>query len=274
MNLGKLIKKLWKFAIKNYFISIFFACIAFVVFVSVYKIFFTKPTYVYVRVKMGQGLWWASTQKPSLWFIKNIKKGDVQTDLIGKPIAEILSVRYYPWWGSSNQYDVYLTMKLKVSGNKKTGKYNFARSTIGVGAPVDFEFPSSQFSGTIIDLEPQPIKDKYVTKIVYLIKPLAYTWEYGGIKINDKFFDGETNVIQILDKSAVEHSSTITPSRYFLDEIFSQTRTDIVVKLKLKGKIVDDKFVFGNDQVVALGKTLYFATDNFFFTDYLVSKVE
>lgn len=273
MNLAKLLKKLWKFAVDNYFISIFFACIAFVVLVSVYKLFFKPPTYVYTRVKMGQGLWWASTQKPSLWFIKSIKKGDVQTDLVGAPTAEILSVRYYPTY-MSNQYDVYLIMKLKVTGNKKTGKFNFARSTIGVGAPIDFEFPSSQFSGTIIDLKTEPIEDKYVDKIVYLSKPFAYSWEYEAIKIGDKFFDGEENIIEILDKSAGEEFSINSSFKGVINQSFSQTRRDLIVKIKIKGKISDGKFVFGNDQVVALGKTLYIATDNFSFTDYLISKVE
>ena len=267
----KFFKKLWKFATDNYFVSIFLACIAFVAFVSFYKLFFVKPTFIYAKVRVGQGLWWATTQKPSLWFVKNIKKGDIQTDLVGEPTAEILSVRYYPTY-ISNQYDVYLTMKLKVSGNKKTGKYNFNRSAIGVGAPVDLEFPSSQFSGTVTDFDDAPIKDEYVEKTVYLIKPLAFTWEYDGIKIGDKFFDGEENVIKILDKSAVEYT-TIT-FRGSLDEVFSQDRSDIVVKLKLKGKVVNNKFIFGEDQVVSLGKTVYLSTDNFTFTDYLVSKVE
>jgi len=273
MKLPRTFKQLIKFALDNYFISIFLACIAFVVLVSGYKLFFTKSTYVYVRVKMGQGLWWASTQKPSLWFIKNIKKGDVQTDLMGKPIAEILSAQYYPTY-ISNQYDVYLLMKLQVSGNKKTGKYNFNRSSIGVGAPVDFEFSSSQFSGTIIDLRTQPIKDKYIDKIVYLSKPFAYTWEYDGIKVSDKFFDGEENVIEIIDKYSGEYTSITSSNKNIVDQSSPQTRQGITVKLKLKGKIIDGKFVFGDDQIVSPGKIIYLSTDNFSFTDYLVSKVE
>jgi len=272
MKLPKILKKLTKFALDNYFILIFFACIAFVALVSFYKLFISKPSYVYVRVKMGQGLWWASTQKPSMWFIKNIKKGDVQTDLLGKPVAEILSVRYYPTY-LANQYDVYLMMKLTVSGNKKTGKYNFNRSSIGVGAPVDFEFPSLQFSGTIIDLATQPIKDKYIDKIVYLSKPFAYTWEYDSIKLGDKFFDGEENVIEVLDKSTGEYTSVLTPNKSIIEQT-TQVRQGINVKLKIRGRVEDNKFIFGNEQVVAPGKTIYLATDNFSFTDYLVSKIE
>lgn len=81
------LKKIWKLAIGNYFISIFLAVIIFVGFVSVFKLFFTKPTYVYVKVKMGQGLWWASTAKPSLWFVKSLNKGETERDLMGNPTA-------------------------------------------------------------------------------------------------------------------------------------------------------------------------------------------
>lgn len=273
MKVERSFKKLYKFCLDNYFIIIFLACIGFVGLVSFYKLFISKPTFVYVRVKMGQGLWWASTQKPSLWFIKNIKKGDVQTGLTGKPIVKILSVRYYPTY-NSNQYDVYLTMKLQVSGNKKTGKYNFNRSSIGVGAPVDFEFPASQFSGTIVDMTSLPIKDKYIEKTVYLTKPYAYTWEYDGIKIGDKFFDGEENVIEILDKSAEETSVSFLPNRSIISSSLTQIRNNILIKIKIKGKIADDKFVFGNDQVVALGKYIYLSTDNFNFTDYIVAGMD
>src|SRR3989338_4596739 len=107
MNLGKLMKKFTKFAIDNYFISIFLACIAFVVLVSGYKLFFTKPAYIYVRVKVGQGLWWAQTQKPGSWFLEAIKRAKEEKDLIGQPAVQILSVTYYPWYGSG-QYDVYV----------------------------------------------------------------------------------------------------------------------------------------------------------------------
>ncbi|GIW63855.1 MAG: hypothetical protein KatS3mg091_657 [Patescibacteria group bacterium] len=161
------LKKIWKFLVDNYFISIFIACIGFVAVVSVYKLFFVKPTYVYAKVKVGQGLWWASTQKPSSWYLEAfqnvIKTKESENDLSGNPQSQILSMRYYPTY-IQNQYDVYLIMKLKVSKLGKTGKYNFKRSSIGVSSPVDFEFPSVQFSGTIIDISEKPIKDKLSRK--------------------------------------------------------------------------------------------------------------
>jgi hypothetical protein len=265
-------KKIIRFLIDNYFLSIFFACIAFVALVSFYKLFISKPTYVYVKVKVGQGLWWASTQKPSIWFVKNFQKGDQELDLTGRPIAEILSVRYYPWWGS-NQYDVYLLMKLKVS-KMGSGKYNFKRSAIGVGAPVDFEFPKVQFSATITELSEKPIKESYQEKIIYISKPFAYPWEYDSIKIGDKYFDGQENVAEVLEKQTTDEANVLVPYKSIIPQSFFQTRQQIIIKLKLKGQIKDNQFVFAEEQIIAPGKTINLATQNFQFQDYLVAKVE
>lgn len=96
---------------QNYFLLIFVGCIGFAGVVAFYKLFIVKPTYVYVKVKVGQGMWWVSTQKPSAWFVKAIQEAKEQKDLTGKPLATVLAVSYYPYTLSqamSGQYDVYL----------------------------------------------------------------------------------------------------------------------------------------------------------------------
>ena len=268
----KYFKKILKFFINNYFLSIFFACIAFVGLVSIYKLFFVKPTYVYVKVKVGQGLWWASTQKPSIWFVKNFKKGDKELDLTRKPIAEILSVRYYPTY-LTNQYDVYLLIKLKVT-KMGSGKYNFKRSAIGVGAPVDFEFPKVQFSGTIIELSEKPIKEIYQEKTIIITKRNANPWEYDSIKVGDFYFDGQEKVAEILEKNAKNTQTLISDALGNYPDIAPEQRKYIFVKLKIKGKIKDNKFVFAEEQIITPGKTINLTTQNFQFQDYVVAKME
>ncbi len=278
----KMIKKITRWLINNYFLSIFFASIAFVGVVSVYKLFFVKPTYIYVKVKVGQGLWWASTQKPSLWFVQSFEKlkKDQEKDLTGQPVAQVLSVRYYPTYIPNqytyipNQYDVYLTMKLKVTKMGKVGKYNFKRSAIGVGSPVDFEFPSAQFSGTIIALSENPFKEKYIEKIVYITKLAAYSFEYDSIQLNDRYFDGEDWVVEVLDKEGGEIANLIPVARSLINPNLTQTRQNIVVKLRLKGKVDNNNFIFGEEQIIAPGKTINLSTNNFQFNDYVIAKVE
>lgn len=267
------LKKILHFALDNYFISIFIAVIIFVGFVSVFKMFFTKPVYVYTKVKVGQGLWWASTQKPSIWFVSAIKKEEEEKNLVGQPIAKILNVRYYPWWGT-NQYDIYVTLKLRVTGNKKTGNYSFNRSNIGIGSAIDLEFPSTQFSGTITELSDKPIVDKYIEKTIYLTKKAAYPWEYDAIKIGDKYFDGEDTVFEILDKKATD-VAVMSPDTYGnLTPSTSDIGKYITVKAKIKGRIFDNQLFFGEDQLVSYGNTFNIATSNFTFTNFVVAGIE
>lgn len=268
----KLLKKLYRFLIDNYFLSIFFASIVFVFFVSIYKLFFVKPTYIYVKVKMGQGLWWAATQKPPLWFIKSLKKGMKEKDLTGKPIAEILSLRYYPYWGTS-QYDVYILLRLKVT-KMGSAKYNFKRSTIGVGGPVDFEFPNAQFSGTIIDLSNKPIEDKFIEKIIILTKKNANLLEYETIKIGDSYFDGKEKVFQILEKKAIDTQTLTSDIFGNYPDISPEIKKYIFIKAKIKVKETNGKLLFGEEQLIIPGKTINITTDNFQFQDYLVAKIE
>lgn len=267
MNLVKIVKNLWKFALKNYFISIFFACIVFVAVVAGYKLFFSKSTYVYARVKVGQGLWWASTSQPPVWFINSIKPGEIQADLLGKPLVEILSVRHYPSFISTNQYNVYLDLRLKVTGMKGTGTYNFNRSSIGVGSGIDLEFPQNQFSGTITDLSEKPFEDKYIEKTVYLNRPDAAPWEYDAIKIGDKYFDGKNIVFQILDKSSFDVQGLVAG-------VNTQPLKNITVKVNVLVKNVNGQYVYGEEQIVAPGKIFYVSTQGFSFNNFLISKVE
>lgn len=266
-------KKLLKFALNNYFISIFIACILFVGFVSVFKLFFTKPTYVYARVKVGQGLWWASTQRPSWWFVQAIKPGMAQKDLVGNPVAQIISVRYYPWY-SSGQYDVYVDLKLKVTANKRTGEYSFNRSTIGTGSPIDLEFPSTQFSGTIIQLNNTSLNNTYVPKTIFLTKKGAYPWEYDAIQIGDTYFDGENTVFTILDKQSSD--TTIIAPDSFGNNISTTVdqKKYIIVKARILIQNVNNQLLFGEEQIIAPGKTISIATSNFTFNDYVVGGIE
>ncbi len=266
-------KKLPRFIqwmIDNYFITIFFACIGFVGVVSFYKLFIKKPTYVYAKVKVSQGLWWASTRKPSVWFVRNIKAGDVEKGLSGKPVSKIISFRYYSWWGS-NDYEIYIIMKLKVS-KMRNGKYNFKRSAIGVGSPVDFEFPRVQFSGTVIELSNKPINDTYITKTVVLTKKTGYPWEYDAIKIGDKYFDGKETVFRVTKKTSVDTEN-------LTDDVFgnypggTEHKKYIVVQADIKVEKTKEGLIFGEEQLIMPGKTINISTSNFKFEGFKVAKV-
>ncbi len=270
----KRIQKLIHLLLSNYFLTIFIVCCVFVLLISVYKLFIQKPTYVYVKVKVGQGLWWASTQKPSMWLIEGIKHIDEERDLTGSILAQVLNVSYYPWYGSS-QYDVYVTMKLKVSQVGKSGLYNFKRATIGVASPVDFEFPNIQFSGTIIQLSDRPITEKIIQKTVYLVKKYSSQWEYDAIEVGDTYNNGNKEIMKILDKTVSGTNQVILAENgKFIDPNLIEERNYILVKTKMTGYEKNGQFIFAEEFVITPGRLFDYSIDTFTFNGFVIAQVE
>src|SRR3989344_3211224 len=131
MNYSRYLKQLFKFLRINYIISILLAIVLFTLLMAGFRILTSEEEYVYAKVKVSQGYWWANTQKPNIWYARSIRKGVVEQSISGKANAEIISVQYYPFWGS-DQYDVYMIVRLSVSHNEKTNKYTYKRSILGI----------------------------------------------------------------------------------------------------------------------------------------------
>ena len=268
-------KKIAKFLKKRLPISIFIGITLFVVFIALIKFPLKKSTVVYATVKLSQGFWWANTPKPGIWFLKALKKGEKEYDLLGKPIAEILSVKYYQQINQeSNQFDLYLTVKLSVGDNGNKG-YIFKRAKIAVGSPIDMDFTSSQVTGTIVALGVKRNNPDYIEKNITLTKKFAHPWEYDAIKVGDKYFDGEENVFEITDKQAFE-TLLITSDAYgnFLPQV-QELRKYIIIKAKIKLKKNSfNQFIFGEEQVIKIDSYADLATDNMALTNFNVASLD
>lgn len=284
MQLKKKVNKFWKFCLRNYFLLIFFACIAFVGLVSFYKLFISKPSYAYVKVKVGQGMWWASTQKPGYWFTQAIKKGLVQKDLTGKNTAEVMSVRYYPYImpvsvNSQNQYDIYTVLKLQVSRLGRSDKYSFNRSTIAVSSPIDLEFPTVQFSGTITQISDKSLVDQLQEVTLTLVKPYANQWEYDAIRQGDSYFDGTETIITVLDKSLelgdmISKPETTAQGETIVNFNNSQQRYNLLVKIKLKAFKRGDQLLLNDEQEIKMNDVFTLMTTNYLSPGYIIAKIE
>lgn len=253
-------KKLLHFIKKNYYLLALAFLIFFVSAVSLYKISIVKPTYIYAKVKLGQGLWWASTAEPPLWLVNSLSKKANNSDI------KIEKINYYPYYISgtnaqiinqnNDQYKVYITLKLKVTTNKTADVFYFNRSVIAIGSPIDLAFPNVQVSGVVIDYSKQPIIDSLTDKVIFLTKSNPDDWEYEAIKIGDYYFDGKNKVFEILDKEILDNGNALT------------------IKAKIKLKMINGQFVFGEDRIVTVGKNINIFTNNFSFYGYLVSLIK
>ena len=263
---------------QNWFLSIFFACIAFVALVSFYKLFLGEENFVYARVRVSQGLWWASTQRPPAWLSQAVQPGMIAKDLAGAPKAKILAVRAYPYY-SASQYDLYLDLKLKVSGKLKTGSVNFDRSALAVGSPIELAFPTVEITGTVMKLSSKPIKEQTKWQTITLIKSNAYQWEYDAITIGDSYHDGQEKVLEILDKQI--SANQVYPIDYYggvgersVMGLTAQPRYQIIVMAKIKVSQLANGLVYGQEQELKLGRGMNLSTANFLFQDFQLAEID
>lgn len=267
-----------QFLRKNYIPIVLVICVLFVGVVVIARSLFAKPTYVYVKIKVGQGLWWAATAKPNIWMVNSMKKGDTKDDALGRTQAKLISIKKYPTIINS-QYDVYVTAVIKAGFNKKTGEYSFNRSSLSVGSPIDLQFPKIYLTGTVIGISPNPIKDSYVEKKLYLVSQGGYLkdfpYRYDAIKIGDVYFDGEQKVFEVIDKQLEKNiwsiGNSLTGTIY---EGAVDTTQNIVVIANVKLLKKEDGFYFGEENRVNINSYIPFTTSDYYFESFHIRKIE
>lgn len=266
---------------KNVIISIFLGIIFFTSFIALIKYPFSKTKDVYVKVKLGQGLWWANSAQPGIWFLDYLKKGDKELNFSGKPDAEIVRLRYYQQIytnitsNSPNQFDIYLLVKISATGDEARG-YTFKRTKIAVGVPIDFNFLKTQVSGVIVSLSAKKPDEQYVEKEITLTKRLAYPWEYDVIKIGDKYFDGEENIFEITGKQALDTQNLVVDN---YGNLTAQSETErrkyvtVNAKIKLKKNTIN-QYIYGEEQTIKADSYFNLITNNIALTDFYVSEIK
>lgn len=257
---------------RNYLIILLFLILFLVAVIIVAKSFLTTPTYIYAKVKVGQGLWWANTSKPPIWYVNSMVEGDEARNLLGSFNAKILSKRYYHYYGS-DQFDIYLVVKLKAT-HSRNGEYSFNRSTISVGSPIEMQFPKVDITGSVIDLSLEPISDKLETKTIYFSKRNAYPWELSAIHVGDKYFDGKDIIFEVEDVSGIDTTNLSSDVFGNSTASISEPTKYIAVKAKAKMKQVNGQWILGEDHLIIPGKVINIDTSNFSFDNYIVISVQ
>jgi hypothetical protein len=266
--------KLLKFAYKNYFLTVFVLIV--IVFGLIFALkFFSKPTYAYVRIQIN---WPASYySKPYLWLVDSIKKDVVQENIFGQSSIKVLGIKYYPQNDGSES--IYVDMKLLVGYDKKTGVYTYQRLPMGVGSPIDISLPVSQFSGTVININNQPLQNNYIQKNVLLVYKQGYNKDspylYNNIQVGDKYFDGQRNVFEILDKNI--DKNIINVFNNFDNQVYTKeidSTQNIVIKAKISVVKKDNQYIYGENQIVKMGDSLQISTDNLDLGNFIIAGIE
>lgn len=127
--------------------------------------------------------------RPPYWLVESIKEGDVELNVDGSKLAEVVKVERYKRIGS--EYDTYLTLNIKGVLNTRTKKYVYKGRIIEVGAPINLNLSNTLVIGQVIDN--QVPKEGYQTKKVMVTGRVRNTepWIISNLNIGDKMTNGD-----------------------------------------------------------------------------------
>ena len=265
-------KSVKKFLQANFFWIAIVISIFMVSSVFFYRSFVSKQQYVYTKIKLGQGFWWAATKNPNVWFIEALNNIKQYTSNKRNSSYEVISVRYYPLW-DLQQFNIYITLKLNVKKLKNSNEYKFQRSKIAVGSPIDFNLGNIELSGTVINLSEAPITERRIEKTMVILKKNTYEWEYNQIEKEDLYFDGEEVVLKVIDKWK-QKSTTIAKDSLENYIGINPKLIDIFVRLKIKLKKTNAGLVFGEEEIIKEGRIFNAALSKTILNKYIIVSLE
>jgi hypothetical protein len=232
---------------------------------------------VYATIKVSQGFWWSKTEKPAQWYVDAISVGDTQKDFLGNSLAEIISKKTYPYYEYNQvtpQYNIFITLKLKVEKNKKTNTLIFNRNSLAVGSPIELQFPTTEVSGTVIRIQDEPPKTEYVEKIITLSLENGYKKEfpymYNNIPIGDNYNDGDQIVFEVLDKKTHPIYFFGTDDRGITHSTLNYNWQNITIKAKIIVQKKQNQYIFGEEQKIFIGGYIDLFTDSYYYSNFKI----
>ncbi|MBU3956708.1 DUF4330 domain-containing protein [Patescibacteria group bacterium] len=223
----------------------------------------SKEQWVKAEVKISASSWWqAYFTAPPYWLGESIKVGDKEFDPQGKVVAEVLSVRIHELSTLQHQEptrkDFYLTLNLRVSKDRRTGKLKFKNQPLEIGGPIELHLTNTYASGLVTFVEGVPDERETKGLIIKGVWANTVPWDAEAIPVGGRMMDGMGNVVaEILEKRIELAEKTVETWDGRLVTSRDPLKRDIYLKIKLLTKKQGENFYFHEDQKVKIGETLF-----------------
>jgi hypothetical protein len=265
--------KLKKYMIKHFKVVAIVGIAILLIGYLAYQIYFDKPQYVVVRIKGSPGNWWWVTPRPPDWLAESVKVGDAEYNAMNHPTATVMNVDVYDAGG--NTKDVYLTTKIEAKYNKRTQKYTYKGEPLQIGGPISLDLKSTFFPGMVVEIGDAAAHKKYIDKTVKVRYYSRWPFEFDSIKIGDKIYDGEGNIIaEIMDKQAMPaEKEEVTTSGQIVRSL-SPVYDDFFITINLKVEQKNDGFVFREDQYLKVGNGVWILFPHYNFSGAIIYEMD
>lgn len=268
--MGKILKK---FKFFDYIIIFSLFILGIFIFIGLFR----KSSFVEIVLK---------TSKDE-WFIRQLKEGVEEKNILGQTMAQIQSIRTYPT--SDQKKWVHLKIKLKVIYSPGENSYVYKGKKILVGSYLELYINNLLVDGTIIKINSKDNKEniyqiKAKGRIINLDPAFPNTegidnYLAESIKENSLIKDSLEYLAVRIDKKTVEEAKMITIDSFGQTHLSTNPlRKDVYLDLTIWAeKIGDYYYLFGDENFpIIIGNQIPFTTDNnwLFITITNIKKIE
>jgi len=222
----------------------------------------SKEEWVKAEVKVSSESWFWKREAPPYWLGESIKVGDCEHSSSGKKIAEVLQVKEYELATLAQQEkakkDFYLTLKLKISKDRRTAKIKFKNQPLEVGGPIELHLTNTYIPGLVTFIE--GARDGKCEKEVLIdgVWLNNYPWNAEAIPVGGKMEDGMGNVVaEILEKRIELAEKTVETDWGGLVVNRDPLKRDIHLRVRLRVREAGGNLYFLYDKKVKVGEDLF-----------------
>lgn len=194
------------------------------------------------------------------WLTDKIKSGDIERSYTGEETARVLRTEIYERGGMD--FDVYITVKLKVEYNTRMQSYSYRGQPILAGSPIKLKLNRALVIGQIIDDQVPP--DGYESKQVTITGRIrnAEPWFIEKLIPENTISNGNQTVAKILSvqtDNPVSQILTTTQTGTRTNVILEKNpRTrDVILTVQLTIERYSNGWFYGGHQRVKAGDRLY-----------------
>lgn len=268
-------KRLLTLSIFDIFISI--SIIIFTVFVV--KYFGQKVETKIVRIEIINRNWVENYDqygyRTPFWLSDKLKIGQKEYDKSGKVIAEIINIENYE--RGSEEAEVYLTVKLRTSYQKRQRQSFFKEKPISLGSSIEISPNQNTVFGQIVDLDVPP--QGYPEKSFIITARAREVDKYlvNNTHVNDTMYNRYSKEpVATIINIKTENSSRIMDSSHnsYLQTGQKSTSQDVILTLKIKTQQIDNRWYFGGHQQIKVGNIFYFYGQKINYYNMEIEKVE
>ncbi len=217
---------------------------AVVVLVGFFFFFYRKSTYITIRFKVTNQEVLTAHDTPRNDYSWRFRVGDVERDVVGRTIAEIVNVESYPITPENKV--VYLDIRLRATYDTRTKLYSARGKNLMYGTPMRFNLHDVTFDGIVTDV-PGIAQVNATEKVIHVKTFLASI----SPTLAKEIHVGDT-VTNSLGKQMVKITKVeVTPATQVTQDIYGNFQIrkhpiakDVVVWLDLTVRVVN------NDEVV------------------------